>query len=456
MRRTVAEHQKAVEGLLRRSWAGLPASLMDDGGTTVPLAQALGRVLASDLVAPLDLPPFPNSQMDGYAIAVPVSVPGGLVPGPAPAKPAAEQPESVDAPESTTSRFLVGDTIAAGAVPAPLEPGTAAPIMTGAMMPAGANAVVPVELAEPSKFVAAGRSVALPVPPAGTFVRERGSDVQRGAVVAAGGTLLNQAHLGLAAALGFTELLVRRRPRVLLLTTGDEVLAPGDPAAADGLPPGMIFDANEALLRAGLEEAGVEVLHSYVVRDDPAALLRLLEGHVGSVQAGSGPPEPSCDMVISAGGISAGAFEVVKQALGNAGPQAEMDFVHVAMQPGGPQGLGTFRGVPFLGLPGNPVSAFVSVELFLRPALSALLGAPALRHRVVAVLEHGMSSPEGKHQIRRGVYAGPEFESAPSVREVGGSSSHLLGSLAQANALIQVPAGVTELQAGAKVEVWLL
>lgn len=444
MRRTVTEHQKAVEGLLRRSWAGLPASIMDDGGTTLPLAQALGRVLASDLVAPLDLPPFPNSQMDGYA----VTVPGELA--------AEGHSESVDADKSTTFSFLVGDTIAAGAVPAALEPGMAAPIMTGAMMPAGANAVVPVELAVPSEFVAAGGSVAVPVPPAGTFVRERGSDVQRGAVVAAGGTLLNQAHLGLAAALGFTELPVRRRPRVLLLTTGDEVLAPGDPAAADGLPPGMIFDANEALLRAGLEEAGVEVLHSYVVRDDPAALLRLLEGHVGSVRAGSGPPEPGCDMVISAGGISAGAFEVVKQALGNAGPQAQMDFVHVAMQPGGPQGLGTFRGVPFLGLPGNPVSAFVSVELFLRPALSALLGAPAPRHRVVAVLEHGMSSPEGKHQIRRGVYAGPEFESAPSVREVGGSSSHLLGSLAQANALIQVPAGVTELQAGAKVEVWLL
>lgn len=439
MRRAVAEHQEAVEQLLRRSWAELSGSVMGDGGTQLPLAQSPGRVLATELVAPVDLPPFANSQMDGYAIWVD-----------------SPQSKSIDSGKSTS--YVVAGTIAAGAVPDELAAGQAAPIMTGAMLPAGANAVVPIELAKPSRFAAPGDMVELPATTAGKFVRTQGSDVQHGSVVVAAGTLLNAAHAGLAAALGFTELPVRRKPRVLLLTTGDEVLAPGDPAAAGGLPPGMIFDANEALLRASLADAGVEVLHSYVVRDDPSALLRLLEGHVGSVQTGGGVPEPNVDLVVSVGGISAGAFEVVRQALGgiNAGSQTAMEFVPVALQPGGPQALGTYRGVPFLGFPGNPVSAFVSFELFLRPALSALLGAPAKRRVVVAALEHAMASPPGKHQIRRGIYSGPEFESAPSVAEIGGESSHLLGALAHANALINIPAGVTELQAGAKVEVWLL
>ncbi|MBP2411284.1 molybdopterin molybdotransferase [Arthrobacter stackebrandtii] len=437
MHRTVAEHQDAVEQVLRRSWAAFPSPVMDDGGTPVPLSAARGRVLARALAAGVDLPPFANSQMDGYAINV-----------------GEDQLETADSGQSTV--YVVGETIAAGAVPGTLAPGTAAAIMTGAMLPDGANAVVPVERAVPALFAEPGATVELPATSAGQFVRDRGSDVARGSLAIAAGTVLNAAHLGLAAALGCTELVVRRRARVLLLTTGDEVLAPGDPAAAGGLPPGKIFDANGALLRAALEESGVEVLHHHMVSDDPAALLRLLESQVGQVPGHEGPPEPSCDLVVTVGGISAGAFEVVRLALGSAGAQSRMEFLHVALQPGGPQGLGTFRGVPVLAFPGNPVSSYVSLELFLRPALTVLLGAPAPRRRVVATLEHALSSPAGKHQVRRGIYSGPEFESAPSVREVGGSSSHLLGSLAQADALIHIPAGSTELQAGAKVEVWLL
>lgn len=446
MHRTVAEYQEAVTELLRRSWAGFPSPVTDDGGTSVALLAARGRVLARDLVAAVDLPPFTNSQMDGYAV-------WAAAEQTAAAPEHTAQPESDDSQKST--HFVVGETIAAGSVPAELPAGTAMPIMTGAMLPAGANAVVPVELAVPASFVEAGGTVELPATDPDKFVRAQGSDVQRGSVVIGAGTVLNAAHLGLAAALGCTELVVRRRARVLLLTTGDEVLAPGDPAAANGLPPGMIFDANGTLLRAALEESGVEVAHSHMVRDEPAELLRLLESQVSN-EAVQDAVEPGVDLIVSVGGISAGAFEVVRQALGSGGEQARMEFLHVALQPGGPQGLGTFRGVPFLAFPGNPVSAFVSLELFLRPALSELLGAPALRRRVVAVLERPLISPPGKHQIRRGDYSGPEFESAPSVREVGGTSSHLLGSLAQSNALIHVPAGVTELQAGAKVEVWLL
>lgn len=437
MRRTVAEHQKAVENLLADAWKALLDANGHDAGMPVPLLGAQGRVLATDLVAAIDLPPFANSQMDGYAIHVDD-----------------EQPVTIDSIESTS--YQVAATIAAGAVPDELARGTAAPIMTGAMLPPGANAVVPIEKARPDTFAPPGETVELPTTAPGTFVRTQGSDVQQGEAVIAAGTLLNAAHLGLAAALGCTQLPVARKLRVLLLTTGDEVLAPGDPLAADGLPPGMIYDANAALLRASLADAGLEVVQSYVVRDEPAALLRLLEANVGSVVGPDGRAEPSCELVISVGGISAGAFEVVKQALANGGPQSDMEFCSVALQPGGPQGLGSFRGVPFLAFPGNPVSAFISVEMFLRPALATLLGTPVPRQRVLATLEHALSSPAGKQQIRRGIYSGPAFESAPSVREVGGQSSHLLGALAKANALITIPAGVTELQAGAKVEVWLL
>ncbi|WP_425863437.1 gephyrin-like molybdotransferase Glp [Arthrobacter sp. TWP1-1] len=447
MRRTVAEHQHAVEELLRRSWADLPGSATRGSDTAVanteltantelPLMQARGRVLATDLTAPVDLPPFANSQMDGYAVHVDH-----------------KQPRDVDSKKSTS--YGVVATIAAGAVPAPLVRGTAAPIMTGAMIPAGANAVIPIEQAIPDHFGAAGETVDLPPTAPGTFVRAQGSDVRRGDTVIAAGTLLNAAHLGLAAALGMTQLPVKRKPRVLLLTTGDEVVSPGDPVAADGLPAGMIFDANESLLRASFEAAGVDVVKSLVVRDDPEGLLQLLDDFVaGSVSGASS--EPGCELIISVGGISAGAFEVVKQALTLAKDHAQVDFGHVAMQPGGPQAAGSYRGIPFLGFPGNPVSAFVSFEVFLRPALSALIGAPALRPRVLATLEHAMSSPAGKLQIRRGIYSGPEFESAASVREIGGPQSHLLSALAQANAFITIPAGVTELQAGAKVEVLLL
>ena len=453
MRRTVDEHQKAVHELLAGAWktvfnpdAGAAAlSLPLHQAQALPLQQAQGRVLAADLIAAVDLPPFANSQMDGYAVHTATHT-------------VVDQRQDVDSSESTNYRVVA--TIAAGSVPERLAPGSAAAIMTGAMMPPGATAVVPIERAHPDSFVTPGDTVDLPATEEGTFVRAQGSDVRRGDVVITAGTLLNAAHLGLAAALGCTELPVTRKPRVLLLTTGDEVVAPGDPLVANGLPPGMIYDANAALLCAGLTEAGLDVLPCPVVRDNPAALLRLLEGKVGGAGAGGDGPDGAnqsgCELVISVGGISAGAFEVVKQALGSAGPQAEMAFFSVAMQPGGPQGMGSFQGVPFLAFPGNPVSAFVSFEMFLRPALSTLLGAPARRQRVVATLEHALVSPLGKHQIRRGIYSGPDFESAPSVREVGGQSSHLLGALAQANALINIPAGVTALQAGAKVEVWLL
>lgn len=428
MRRTVEEHRRAVHDLLAAAWARRP----DDGGDRVPLLEAVGRVLAADLPAPLDLPPFANSQMDGFAVN-------------APAHHRHHQSGSVDSMKSTSYRAAA--TIPAGVVPAELAPGTAAPIMTGAMLPSGANAVVPVEQAQPAVFPAPGESVTLPATVPGTYVRAQGSDLARDAVAIAGGTLLNAAHIGLASALGLTSVVVRGRKRVLLMTTGDEVLLPGDPQAAGGLPAGKIFDANAALLRAMLVEAGVEVVLGPIVQDRPRALLEVLDRF-----AGPNRDRPEVDLIVSTGGISAGAFEVVKQALA----EFDVDFVSVGLQPGGPQALGTYKGVPFIGFPGNPVSGAVSFEMFLRPALTALTGAPAPRPVVLATLREDLTSPAGKHQVRRGIYEGPGYESAASVREVGGPASHLLAALARANALIQIPPGVTDLQAGSKVEVWLL
>ncbi|WP_026554067.1 molybdopterin molybdotransferase MoeA [Arthrobacter sp. 35W] len=411
---TVADHQGAVEALLRSAW---PVGTFDDGGS-LPLAQALGRVLAADVHAATALPPFDNSQMDGFAV------------------------HSQDL--HAAARLAVAPAIPAGSVPAPLARGHAAPIMTGAMLPDGADAVVPVEEAGPPSFAQADAdgAVQLPATAAGSFVRAAGSDVPGGSLALAAGSRLTGGRLGLAAALGLAELPVRRRPRVLLLTTGDEVVAPGEP-----LPAGKIFDANSILLRTALESAGAEVIAPQASSDQPEHFLALLDGLLAKEQAGGG-----IDLIVSTGGISAGAFEVVKQALASQG----VVFGHVGMQPGGPQGLGSYRGVPYLGFPGNPVSSVVSFEMFLRPALSAVVGAPALRPVVLAHLAVALDSPAGKHQVRRGSYEPPAYESPGTVAEVGGPSSHLVAALAAANALIQIPAGVTHLAAGAKVEVWLL
>jgi len=383
-------------------------------------------------------------------------------------------------------------------VPKALRSGEAAPIMTGAMLPEGADAVVPVERADPPEFPDprdGAVTVSLTGAAAGDYVRAAGSDVRAGSLVIAAGTRLTAAHLGLAAALGLTGLAVRRRPRVLLVATGDEVVLPGN-----GLPTGKIYDANSMLLHANLLEAGAEVLAAGLVRDDPAELLRLLDRYLAGGRI---------DLIVTSGGISAGAYEVVKQALAGehsgrqepagvpsgereqafageqagqhartGGPDASqqgnpVEFCSVAMQPGGPQALGTVRGVPFLGFPGNPVSGVVSFEMFLRPALVALTGMARPRVRVRARLAAALASPAGKVQVRRAFYtegvpdapAGPatavvgcpeQATAAGAVAAVGGPSSHLLGSLAASNALIQIPADVTDLPAGSNVEVWLL
>ncbi|MFD1213348.1 molybdopterin molybdotransferase MoeA, partial [Arthrobacter sp. GCM10027362] len=324
-------------------------------------------------------------------------------------------------------------------------PGCAVPVMTGAMLPAGADAVVPIEQAVPDRFAPfePGRTVVLPANiPAGQFVRAAGSDIPVGTPALAAGTVLKAGQLGLLAALGIAEVPVQPRLRVLLLSTGDEVVPPGG-----SLGPGQIYDANTTLLSAALAEAGCEVVSSRILADAPGAFGRALAEDLDRLAP---------DLVLSSGGISKGAFEVVRQALGGGGAGedfAAVEFVSVAMQPGGPQALGRVRGTAFLGFPGNPVSSLVSFEMFLRPALSAVLHVPAPRtvlHVPLRMPEgRAIDSPAGIHQVRRGWYDGA------AVAPVGGPGSHLVHALAQSNALIQLPADVTHPAAGRNVEIWL-
>lgn len=403
MAQSVAGHCAVVEKLLRHAARDCLA-----GSETVALEAALGRVLAADLAAPLSLPPFANSQMDGYAVR--------------------------SAETAGGAGFAVAPAIPAGYAAPALPPGSAAPIMTGAMLPAGADAVVPIEEAVPDSFPAEGEggTVTLPETPAGRFVRAAGSDIAAGDLALAAGTLLKAPQLGLLAALGLASAEVRPRLRVLLLSTGDEVVAAGALLRA-----GQIYDANNTLLAASLREAGCEVVSSRILADSAPEFRRRLDDDLLRYGA---------DLVLTSGGISKGAFEVVRQALEPEG----VAFASVAMQPGGPQGAGRIGDAVFLAFPGNPVSCLVSFEMFLRPALTAVLGAPAPRPVLRAPLAEAVESTAAKHQVRRGRYDGGR------VQLVGGAGSHLVHALAQSNALVHLPVGMERAEAGQDVEIWLL
>jgi molybdopterin molybdotransferase len=391
--RTVEEHQAVVNALLR----ALPEE-------TVPVAEAHGRVLARDVAAAVGLPGFDNSAMDGYA---------------------ARWAEL----ERTPVTMPVADDIPAGRTDVvPLAPGTVQRIMTGAPLPAGADVVVPVELTDGGTDVVEIRDS----PAAGTHLRAAGEDIAAGAVALQAGSPLGAAQLGLAAAVGLTTLPVRRRPRVLVLSTGSELVAPGQP-----LLPGQIYESNSQLLVAAVEDAGGEARRLHFVPDDVDEFLTTVSAEVASA-----------DLLITSGGVSAGAYEVVKDAFRELGT---VEFAKVGMQPGGPQGAGTVEGVPVVTLPGNPVSAFVSFEVFVRPALRRAMGyTHPDRLHVPARLTGPLRSPAGRRQFLRGRFDGG------SVSQVGGPGSHLVAHLARANCLVVVPEDVTELPAGAEVDVVLI
>lgn len=409
-RRSVEEHQHVIEALLG-------SVLRTPGSEPVELVHALGRTLAHDMVAPRALPPWDNSQMDGYA---------------------------VHTADLGPSLLRVVAPIAAGQPAPALERGTTAPIMTGAPMPAGADTVIPIEAAVPDSFptsaeVAEGCTVVLPDSSSeGSYVRARGSDIAEGSLVLEAGTRLGPTALGVVAGLGLAEVQVLSRPRVLLLSTGDELVAPGGE-----LGPGQIHDANTTLLHTALKGAGCQVAVAGVLDDSP-------EQFSTSLRAALEASDRDYHLVLSSGGISKGAFDVVKAVLGEHG----VEFGSVAMQPGGPQGSGTLTlpgcaPVPFIALPGNPVSAYVSFEMFIRPVLATALGLPE-RTRATATLTEDLDSVPGKLQVRRGSYAND------TVTPVGGASSHLLAALAASNAFILLDEETTTLPAGSRADIMII
>ena len=406
---------------------------------------ALGRVVAEVVTARISLPPWPNSAMDGYAIQAADT-----------ATAAGDRPIELR---------VIGD-VAAGAAPSVVvAPGTAVRIATGARLPQGADAVVPVELTPPidapGRPGPRGRDATGPLPASclvhevvavGGSVRPAASDLQAGATLFAPGTALTPAGIALAAGAGVEALTVHHRPRVGVLATGDEIRAPGQPLGPAGIP-----DANGPGLRAQVAAAGAEPIDLGIATDDLADVLKRLRGGI----------EVGADALIISGGVSVGPYDVVKTAMETIG---RVDLWRVAVQPGKPFafGLADRPGggpvIPVFGLPGNPVSSAVTFELFVRPAIRRLAGRFDLFRPVDrAVLDDPVSKSQGRRAFLR-VQAHRADDGAPvrddlgrvRVRLAGGQGSHVLSALAAADALAIVPEVIDSLPAGAAVAIWWL
>ncbi|MER6996890.1 gephyrin-like molybdotransferase Glp [Streptomyces sp. NPDC000410] len=441
---SVDEHLDDILGAIR------PLEPID-----LQLPDAQGCVLVEDVTVPVALPPFDNSSMDGYAVRV-ADVAGA----------------SEEFPAVLT---VIGDVAAGSGDQRTVGPGEAARIMTGAPLPPGAEAVVPVEWTDGGT----GGGAATTMRPAGeapegatgevrvhrpvqprAHVRARGSDVQAGDLALAEGTVLGPPQIGLLAAIGRGTVRVRPRPRVVVLSTGSELVQPGEE-----LTDGKIYDSNSYTLTAAARDAGAIAYRVGAVTDDADELRATIEDQL--IRA---------DLLVTTGGVSVGAYDVVKEALSGVGgltgaaeatdesaddegerPRAGVDFRKLAMQPGKPQGFGSIGPdrTPLLALPGNPVSSYVSFELFVRPAIRTLMGLKDVhrpRARAELRADKALPSPSGKRQFLRGTYD-PD---TGTVTPVGGTGSHLIAALAQADALIVVPEDVTSLEPGTEAEVVLL
>lgn len=392
--------------ILDRITAAVPPELL-------PLAAALGRVLADDVRAEMDVPPADNSAVDGYAVA------------------------SADVPGSGARALEVVAEIAAGSVFAgTLRPGQALRIMTGAPIPAGADTVYPQEVVERR-----GSSVIVGPLAAGANTRRRGEDVQSGAVVLPAGGVLRPQEIGVAASLGLAQLLVHRKPRVAILSTGDEVAEPGSVRKA-----GQIYDSNRFSLRGLVEGAGACAVDDGIVPDQfdelRARLLRAAE---------------HADVVLTSGGVSVGDYDLVKAVLQEIGGQkmggqeaGGIDFWQVAMQPGRPLAAGRIGRAHFFGLPGNPVASMLTFHLFVRPALWKLAG----RREVFlqpfrATALEPMRKKAGRREFKRGIlgYANDRWE----VRTTGPQGSGILTSMTAANCFVVIEEERGDVAAGEPV-----
>ena len=380
----------------------------------VRLADAAGRTLATSVDALVDLPSFDNSAMDGYAV-----------------RQADVAAASTDHPVVLT---VVADLAAGPAAEVAIGPGEAARIMTGAPIPSGADAVVPVERTDAGTTRVAIRQAPRP----SQHLRRRGEDLHAGDRVLTAGMELGAGRIAAAAAAGLDELPVTAVPQVAVVATGSELVEPGAP-----LGRGLIHDSNSLLLASLVAEAGCAVSEVLRLPDDPRRLREWIGGRT------------PCDVVVFAGGVSVGAHDVVRHVLAEFGTVA---FARVAMQPGKPQAFGTLPGgTPVFGLPGNPVSVAVSFEAFVRPALLTMLGRAQVRRTTWHVVaEVGWRSPAGRRQYMPIALGSRDGRTTARPATAGGAGSHLAGGLAAADGFAIVPEHVEVVAAGDLVEVAIL
>lgn len=384
------------------------------------LLDAIGLGLCEDIRSDVNLPGFDNTAMDGYAV-----------------RSEDLAAASVDAPIVLTVVAAIAAGDGADALGRDLAEGEAIRIMTGAPMPPGADAVIAFEQTDRgAEEVSCLRAVR-----EGENVRRRGADVQEGDLLLTEGTRLNDRTLGLLAGVGIDQVMVRPRPRVVVVSTGSELVEPG----LDLDDERQIYDSNSWMLAAAAQSAGAQVFRVSVLADDAETLKQTISDQL--VRA---------DLVITSGGVSEGDHDIVKQVMPELGL---VDFAKIAMQPGKPQGFGMIgedHDIPVFMLPGNPVSSFVSFENFVRPAIRKLMGVqPYLRPAVRAIASTVLRSKPGKAQFHRGLLT-VDPSGRRTVEPVGGTGSHLLGALQRANCLILMEPDVEVIAAGQPVMVWPL
>ena len=406
----------SVDEARRRLLAAMPLVSAE----FVPLVEAAGRILAENLISDFDLPPFTNSSMDGYAIQA-----------------ADLEPLRAGRPVALT---VVADIPAGSESPAQIKSGQAARIMTGAPLPAGADAIVPVERTDAGGQQALGTiipdriEIVSPVDP-GAFIRRRGEDVAAGQMVIEAGSRLRPQDVGLAAMLGIGQVKVFRKPIVALLSTGDELLPVGAPRQ-----PGKIYESNGLTLAALIQSMGARVFHLGIAGDQAQAVAERLD-HAAAQKV---------DLLITSAGVSVGAYDYVREVVKQRG---ELDFWRVNMRPGKPFAVGRYSDIPFIGLPGNPVSAYVGFEAFVRPALCRMMGYTRWERKVRKGRLTESITSDGRESYLRAVVT--ETNGLSEARLTGHQGSGNQFSLVQANALAVIPAGVLKLSSGHEIDLWL-
>jgi molybdopterin molybdotransferase len=385
----------------------------------VPLESALGRVLADDVFSILDLPSFSNSGMDGFAV---------------------RSEDVADAtPENPIQLPVVMDIPAGSSPNLSLAAGQAARIMTGAMLPEGSDCIIPIENTDQQGQASArlGQAVNIYRPARkGEYVRQKGEDLTKGQLVLHAGQPLRPQDVGLMAMIGIPDVEVTRLPQVAILSSGDEIVPPGTP-----LEPGKIHDSNSFMLGSLILQAGAQVHRMGVAHDNLESVQALLD-KAATLKV---------DLIMSSAGVSVGAFDFVRMAVEENG---QLDFWRVNMRPGKPFSFGTYKGIPFVGLPGNPVSAYVGFEVFIRPALAKMNGLTDINHPITKVILGEPVESDGRETYLRASVTRDNGRLVAYLPTHQGSGN--LYSLVLANALLIVPSGVKSLPIGSEVDCWIL